>query len=273
MKIAFWSPLHGTGATASLLATAITLSELKRKKIMVTHTHYNLNNLERPLLGNVNNGDFFRDTGIDAVLRHFKSGNVDGEKISDCSIRISDNLFLLAGTKTSSRAGYESSLVKSMIVHIISIIEQYYDIVLIDTNSGDNEYSMKVIEECDMVIVTLRQDRYLLDSFFENERFKNKKVFYLFGDYDRDSKYSLSNLRHIYKKIQKHNSGEIPHDPQYGDAICDEKVMKYLSFNLTDENAACNDYFFMTLKQTVDKLCLFAEELSGKKTGGKECLE
>ncbi|MBR4343489.1 MAG: hypothetical protein IKP88_12445 [Lachnospiraceae bacterium] len=274
MKIAFWSPLHGTGATASLLAVAIALSELKKNKILVTHTHYNLNNLERPLLGNVDNGDFFRDTGIDAVIRHFKSGTVTGEHISDCSIKISENLYLLAGTKNSSREGYESGIVKNMIAHILTIIEKYYDIVLVDTNSGNNEYSKKIIEECDMVIVTLRQDRYLLDGFFENEVFSDKKIFYLFGDYDRESKYSLTNIRHLYKKIRKNNSGEIPHNTRYGDAICDEKVLRYLRMNLNEENRNCPDeYFFTALKETIDKICLFSEQITDGETEEKTCLE
>ena len=265
MKIAFWSPLHGTGATASLLAVSIVLSEIKKKKILITHTHYNLNNLERPLLGKVSNGDFFRDTGLDACMRHFKSGNITEEHISDCSIKISDHLYLMAGTKNSNREGYESNLVKNMITYIIGVIEKYYDIVLVDTNSGKNEYSMKIIEDSDMVVVTLRQDRYLLDEFFSEHFIDTKKVFYLFGDYDRDSKYNLTNLRHLYRKIHRTNSGEIPHNTRYKDAICDEKVMKYLSMNLENEKDFPDSFFFGTLKDTVQKICDYAENLAAEK--------
>ncbi len=270
MKIAFWSPLHGTGATASLLATAIALSEIQKKKIIITHTHYSLNNLERPLLGNIKEIDFFRDTGMDAVLRHFRSGNVTEEQVSDCSIRISENLYLLAGTKTSSREGYESSIVRSMILHIVSIIEQYYDMVFVDTNSGNNTNSLKIIEECDIVVVILRQDRYLLDSLFENDVIKNKEVFYLFGDYDNESKYSISNIRHIYRKIKKNNSGIIPHNPGYNDAICDEKVLKYLTRNLGKNGNEPDHKFFEELITTTKRFDMFIEESARKRNGVTE---
>ena len=270
MKIAFWSPLHGTGATATLLAIAIALSEIKKKKIIITHTHYNLNNLERPLLGNIKEIDFFRDTGMDAVLRHFRSGNVTEEHVSDCSIKITGNLYLLAGTKTSSREGYESSIVLSMILHIISIIEQYYDMVLVDTNSGNNTNSLSIIEECDVVVVILRQDRYLLDSLFENDVLKNKEVFYIFGDYDIESKYSLINIRHLYRKIKKSNSGIIPHSPGYNDAICDEKVLRYLTRNLGKDNDELDERFFSELLNTAEKLELFIEESARKRNGVKK---
>ena len=49
MKVAFWSPFHGTGATANLLALSVAVSELMDKKVLVTQTHYNMNNLEGPL--------------------------------------------------------------------------------------------------------------------------------------------------------------------------------------------------------------------------------
>ena len=51
MKIAFWSPLHGTGASSGLIAMATAISVIYSEKTVVTQTHYNLNNLERPLLG------------------------------------------------------------------------------------------------------------------------------------------------------------------------------------------------------------------------------
>ena len=262
MKIAFWSPMHGTGATASLLAVATVLSEINRKKILITHTHYNLNNLERPLLGNIRETDYFRDTGMDAVIRYFRSGNITKEQISDCSIKITDNLFLLAGTKNSSREGYESGIVQNMILHIISRIEQYYDIVFVDTNSGKNENSLRIIEDCDMVIITLRQDRYLLDGLFEGDLPANDNIFYLFGDYCFDSKYSLANICHIYKKIKKSNSGIIPHNSAFKDAICDEKVLKYLTWNHETNS------FFDSLLETTEKLMVFIDEILMKKNGG-----
>jgi len=236
----------------------------------VTHTHYNLNNLERPLLGNVENGDFFRDTGLDACIRHFKSGSITGENVSDCSIKISDNLYLMAGTKNSSREGYESRIVKNMITHIIGVIEEFYDLVLVDTNSGNNEYSMRIIDECDMVIVSLRQDRYLLDSFFENVGFDTKKIFYLFGDYDTDSKYSLTNLKLIYRKIKRNNSGVIPHNSRYKDALCDEKVFRYLKNNFYSDKDMFDNRFFINLIDTADRILEFAEEIMINTSGVKK---
>ena len=251
MKIAFWSPLHGTGTTSSMLAVAIAYAELENKKVLLTQTHYNLNNLEQPLIGDVGEEDFFRDIGIDAVLRHFKSGNITKDQISDCTIQVGRSLYLLAGTRNSSREGYESSMVKGMLSHIFREVEKYYDIVFIDTNSGENEYSLSVIEECDAVVILLDQNLYMLDSFFENDILKNKNIFYLFADYDSESKYSLKNLSHKYKKINKYNSACIMHSAQFSDAISDKKVFKFITDDLDCDRFHTGFTFFTSLKDTV----------------------
>lgn len=265
MKIAFWSPLHGTGTTSSMLAVAIAYAELENKKVLLTQTHYNLNNLEQPLIGDVGEEDFFRDIGIDAVLRHFKSGNITKDQISDCTIQVGQSLYLLAGTRNSSREGYESSMVKGMLSHIFREVEKYYDIVFIDTNSGENEYSLSVSEECDAVVILLDQNLYMLDSFFENDILKNKNLFYLFADYDSESKYSLKNLSHKYKKINKYNSARIMHSAQFSDAISDKKVFKFITEDLDCDSYHTGFTFFTSLKDTVLHLKDFIDRQDTKK--------
>lgn len=262
MKIAFWSPYHGTGATANMLALAIAISDLMDKKVVVTQTHYSMNNLEKPLLGTVEDGEqFFRDTGLDAVMRFFKSGNLTEEQVNNCSIKITRNLYLLAGTKMSNKESYESKVVKDMVTHIITLVERYYDLCFVDTNSGNNGQTESIIGECDMVVVTLRQNRDMIESCRDNEMLKGKKVFYLFGQYDPSSKYSLANLRKTYKQLfNKDNTGGICHSTQYMDAICDDRILKYITSNLeADEDSAEYD-FIESVRDSAAKIVALADK-------------
>lgn len=243
MKIGVWSPYHGTGATASLLAVSVAISEMMERRVLVTQTHYSMNNLEKPLLGEVDSDSFFRDTGLDAIMRFFKSGNLTEEQVNNCSINISKRLALLTGTKVSSKETYENKMVQEMVTHILNIVEKFYDIVLVDTCSGENEQSKSVINECDMVVVNLRQSKDMINEVIDNPLFEGKKVYYLFGSYDGNSKYNLANLRKIYKKMTKENSGGIPHCTQFMDSITDEKAFKFLISNLdADEDFADVDF-------------------------------
>ena len=270
MNIAFWSPMHGTGTTSALLALSAAYSGLESKKVLLTPTHYNLNNLEYPLLGNVGEDDFFRDTGIDAVLRHFKSGNVTEEQLSDCTIKTGKNLYLLAGTHSGSREGFENDMVKSMIIRILRIAGQYYDIVFTDTNSGASAYSMKILEECDAIVVSLNQNLFMLDTLLNNDRFKDKKIFYLFTDYDSRRKYNIKNISAKYKQIGKNNSGLILHSAGFADSICDKKVYRYITDNLDCDSDHADYDFFTELKNTVDKLESFFETVKNGSAGKTE---
>ena len=266
MNIAFWSPMHGTGTTSALLALSVAYSEMERKKILLTQTHYNLNNLEYPLLGDVREDDFFRDTGIDAALRLFKSGNVTEGQLTDCTIKIGKNLYLLAGTHSSNREGFESDMIKSMIIHILRIAGEFYDVVFTDTNSGVSGYSMKILEESDAVVVSLNQNLFMLDSFLSSDRLKDKKVFYLFTDYDHKRKYNIKNISAKYKQIGKSNSGVIPHSAHFAASICDKKVYGYITDNLGCDSDHTDYGFFSELKDTTDKLGRFLETVKSGKT-------
>lgn len=266
MKIAFWSPLHGTGTSSGLIAMSAAVSVIYPEKTVITQTHYNLNNLERPLLGTAGTLDFFRDTGVDALIRFFKSGNITEEQVESCSIKMNEKLYLLAGTKIHNREGFENNVARNMLVHIFSCLEKYYDLVFIDTNSGDNELSMRIIDECDAVVVSLRQNRDFLDRFFESSLSDYDKVFYLFNDYDIESKYSIHNLRNLYKRMNVRNSSFIPHNADYMDAICDEKVMKYIIGNIDTDKEMANGYFFTSLKKTISIFMDFVSEIRTGRT-------
>lgn len=261
MKIGFWSPYHGTGATANMLALAVAMAEQMGRRILVTQTHYTMNNLEKPLLGTIENDEqFYRDTGLDAIMRYFKSGQLTEEQIDNCSIRINDNIFLLAGTKMSQKESYENKIVQDMVTHVIDIVQKYYDICFIDTNAGTNDQTTAVIRECDLVVVTVRQNRDMIDSVIANEMLSGKKVFYLFGSYDDSSKYNLANLRKAYGKVMnRRNSGGIPHSTEYMDAICDNRILRFITTNLDADEDSANFGFFEMLKEAAAGILTLAE--------------
>lgn len=261
MKVAFWSPFHGTGATANLLALSVAISELFGKKILVSQTHYNMNNLEKPLLGEVEDSEsFYRDIGLDALMRFFKMGNLTEGQVNDCSVKVSKNLYLLTGTKQQSRESYDNKVVQDMVTRIMSIADKFYDIVFVDTNSGNNEQSMKMISDCDVVMVTVRQGNEDLSEVVKNPVLKDKQVYYLFGSYDPYSKYTLKNMRKMYKELTKDNSGGFPHCTQYMDAIADNRILKYMTANLEADEDHPDFEFFDAVRSVAAQLVDMTEK-------------
>lgn len=261
MKIAFWSPFHGTGATSNMLAISLMFTEHEKfmKKCLITQTHYNMNNLEKPLLGEVENaGAFFRDTGLDALCRTFKRGDFTESDIDKCAIKVTKNLYLIAGTQAGKqgdlyRTAFETGESKEIIEKSIDFADGLYDVVFVDTNPGTNEQTLGLLARCDVVVVTLRQDGESIEAALNLPVLKDKSVFYLFGSYDPYSKYTLKNLRKMHKELTKYNSGGIPHCTQYMDALTDNKILKYMSANLyADEDYP--DYEFIEAVNDVSVL-------------------
>ena len=269
MRIAFWSPMHGTGATANMLAVAMAVANSTDRRILLTQTHYTMNNLEKPLIGEfggMGDSDFFRDTGIDAVVRYFKSGFLSKDIISNCSIDLTPNLVLLAGTRQSSRQTYDSPVMKRMVGYVLDTAEKYYDWVVIDTNSGYSSGSIETVENADVIVITLRQSRDMLDEMFAGEGFRriaDKKIFYLFGSYDPRSKYNMANLRRLYKRINSANSGGLPHCTAYMDALCDNRALNYMSSGMVADGDDEDSQFFAELKSISSKIIAMASDDGG----------
>lgn len=258
MKIAFWSPLHGTGATANLMALMLAISEESERSILLTQTHFCMNDLEGPLtseLEGADRDDYFFNMGIDAVIKYFKAGMLSRDILEGCATDITDRISLLAGTRQCSRTAFENGMVSRIVEHIFDASQEFYDWVVIDTNSGFSQASTSILKDADIVAVTLRQNRSLLDELFKNEAFlelDNDRIFYLFGSYDPDSKYNLNNLRHIYGNINSLNSAGLPHSTGYMDALCDKKATGYIRSGLKDRERSDRE-FFAALKEASKK--------------------
>lgn len=261
MKIVFWSNVHGqSGTTSNLMAIAVMSTLLYQYKNLVTQTHFNMNNLEVPLVSTSSKADkeFFMDLGIDALARCIKSAPLDADVFESCSISLLDKqLNLLPGTTKDNREIFENDISKT-IFGILQAASKYHDFVFIDTNSGKNELTMKIIKDSDIVIVCLNQNKSMLEDYSRNYEIQDKKVFYLIGNYDYHSRYNLHNLRKCFSWLKNDNSAIIPYNTEYMDAQSDGQVISYLLKNMDCDKDDNNSYFINQVKLAVNKLIKFA---------------
>lgn len=263
MLVAFWSPFHGTGNSANMMAVSGFISEKTKKNILITHTHFNMNNLEKPLLGDIDPGSFFEETGLEALIRHFKSGNIDGEQVRNCTIDISENLHLMAGVRMTSRDSYENEMMKSLIVNVLKKIEQYYDYVMVDVNSGYGGVTKEILKEADIKVITLRQNRDMISLLSENITSDTAGSLYLFGNYDEYSKLSIRNLRHAFRYMKKENTLGLRYCTSFSDAISDERVWKFIKNGVKNDDESPDRGFFEDLQEiseTLGKMSLLKKE-------------
>jgi len=272
MRVTFWSPIHGqAAATSNMMVVAFLAGIEHRKRSIITQTQFNNNNLEAPLVGsNVRNSvaeNFFRGTGIDTLIRSFKASQVTKDDVENCCISNENtNVSLLPGTSKSNRSYFDDEMEKTLL-RLFNQVDQLYDMMFIDVNSGNNPLSMEIIKSSDLVIINLPQNCHVIDDFFEYQKDQIKgEVFYLFGNYDNNSRYNIKNLRRRYRKyITKDNSGVIPHNTLYLDAQNDGKVVDFIKNNINCRESDSNYYFMEKSKSATSKIIKFASAIKNKK--------
>lgn len=256
MKYTFWSPVHGRpGTTANLLSIALYIALKEEKESMITQTNFSMNHLELPLIGeNFHNEDIFQDTGIDSLSRSIKAAPLDKETINNASYTLLPKLNLLPGTTKNNRDFFESDIDK-VIINIIASVEKFYELVFVDTNSGQNSISQKALRTSDLIIVNLSQNKKVIDDFFNDYNFDPKKVFYIIGNYDRRSKNNLRNIRHQYRKhINSNNSAVIPYNTEFMDALSDGNLIDFMKKNINANKDSKNGYFMENVSLAAEKI-------------------
>lgn len=265
MKITFWSPVHGqTKTTSNMIAIAIFSTILYEQNNMVMQTNFKLNNLEIPLVGTHTKvvGEYFNgDIGLDALARSIKSEPLNKEVIHNCSISmLNQGLNLLPGTTKLNREHYEDKLIP-VLSSIINSIEKNYDIVFIDTNSGlSDEITKRVIDMSDIIVVNLCQNKMVLEEYFKENPLGNydNKLFYLLGSYDKESKYSIRNIKRIYKEYIKNNIAAIPYNTKYMDSLSSGKTISYMENCLEQSKLDDNKYFTACITEASKKILSIA---------------
>ncbi len=261
MRIVFWSPVHGqTVMTSNFLMVSLIAGILLKKKLLITQTHFSFNNLEAPLIesNSKENSAYFLDIGIDALIRDFKSDKIVKKTIENCSIPLENtNVTLLPGTTKTNRSSFDYEMGK-VTSTLLKKIEEHYEFVFIDASPSANSLSMNLIDDADLVVVNLSQNIGIIEMFKKEYKEKiSSKIFYLFGSYDSNSKYNISNIRRIYNEIKIINSGTIPYNTAFKDALIDRNVVTFVR-KCIDNPKESEKYFIRKSINTAEKIIKLA---------------
>jgi hypothetical protein len=268
MKVVYWSPIHGqAGTTSNIITTSLIAGIEYRKKILLTQTQFNYNNLEAPFVGSNSSNraskNYFMDVGLDTLIRCFKAAKIDKETLENCCISPSNtNLLLLSGTTKINRETFDHEM-ESVMIYLLRNLEEVYGNIFVDISSGDNQLSQILIADADITVVNLCQNIGVTELYFKNFKdviaFKPGKVFFLIGNYDCKSKYNISNLRRKYHQdITPSNSGVIPYNTGFHDAQCDGKAVEFIRNNLHCTKEDDNHYFIQKAKSAAEKILKMA---------------
>ncbi len=254
LKIVFWSPLPGqSGTTSSMLAAAVMSSLELKKSIFLMHGHFLDRSLEKSFLGKNTGPDMFEDIGIDSLMRNIKISELNEEIIHDSAISLYNNrVHILPGTTKGNRQQFTTDS-SAALPAIINSVNKFYDLVFVDSVPGPSEVFQKIREEADLIVVTLTQNKNIIDDYFFKYHLPEEKTLYFIGRYNDRSCYNLANLERSYHSL-KNRTAVIPYSVTFMDAVIDGKLMNYMVKNLVNCKGEEDQYFMRKVRKAVSLL-------------------
>lgn len=252
-QIAFWSGRHGqTGITSNVVAVSAIIGTEYVTKTLVSHTHWSMSSLEAIFLKKrketFSEFDYSRK-GLDSLELLARSEKLEPASVKDYTDTIlKDRLELLRGTSKPSEELHNN--IQDVIQSIYAAAKNYYDLLMIDVNSGTrNKITQAVLETSDLIVVCLNQNLVVLDEFFNNPPsfLKDKKYVIVLGQYEPKSKYKISNLIRIYKPAVPIYT--VPHNAGFMDAMNDKAVLEFILRNQKIGKDHENYYFMSEVRR------------------------
>ena len=202
--IVSWSPVPGQGASTLTLSLASMLALDTTHTVMFTHAHNSQTLLDR--LFTTTNENNVADNGMEGLERLVKSNLLKAESVPDYSEKIYlRKLDYLQGGLNEERSDIENT---AFLLSVLKASLQAYDLIFVDLESGvDAITTRELIKQADVVIVSLPQNRYVVENFVNGDsipdELRERDYFVVINQYDNDATFSLRNIRRQIKTKQK----------------------------------------------------------------------
>ncbi len=272
MKVAFWSNSTGrAGTTSNMACISILCAMLERKKSVLFENHYSLNGLEQSFMERKEKGfqvlkeefAYYDPRGLDGLIRRVHSNYTYEKLIEDVSMKFLENLLYYLPKSHDMNNEYFEYELNQVVKPLIDFLNRTFDIVFVDTASNNSLSTKQILEESELVVVNLCQNKAFLDHFFSNYQSLFSKSIFLIGNYQEKLKMSLNVIRRRYQ-IPKERIAIVPFNLGFGEAVSTGKVVDFLLRNFTCKRQDENYYFMNQVKKATYMLleCLRREEAS-----------
>ncbi|MEB3103294.1 hypothetical protein [Ferviditalea candida] len=273
-NVVFWSPAPGqTGNTTNLIAVAALLGlEYSSRLLLLGHLQSRRTPMEQAFMKRRMKGEdeivFAADTGIDALARLAINRKLTPELIRDYTLPIlKDRLDLLPGSNKADKTFILA--LKDAIEPLLDTAKRYYDLTMIDGGSGTGSgWTQALLQNADLVVVSLNQNRFVLERFFQHqeELLKDKKTLLVLGQYDRHSGLTARNI------ARKHKTSipiyPVPHQACFMDASQEGRAVDFLFRNRSVPRDH-EHYFFMQSVRSLAQAIIEHVGLNKPFFGGK----
>lgn len=271
MKVAFWSNSSGrAGTTSNMACMSILCAMLEHKRTIMFENHYNLNDLEQAFIQEREKRNhvlkeelaYYDPKGMEGLIRRVHSNYTYKEIMEDVSLKFMDNLLYYLPKSDLVNHEYFEFELNQVIKQLIAFLNHSFDCVFIDTASNQMLSTKLILEDSDLVVVNLCQNKSVLDHFFFHYHSLMDKAVFLVGNYREQSKYNLCNIRRRYK-IPREKIGVVPFNFEFSDAVSGGTAIEFLMRNLSCKRQDDNYFFINEVKKSAAMIMKCLKEGEG----------
>ncbi len=268
VKIAFWSNDRDAGVTANLAAISVIALHEGQSKTLLLENHYSSNNLARYLIPS--RMEFLKEVEVyylghgtrDCLVQQLERGTSKKRAELSTIELINDSLFYLPQNRLQEDFfDYEFHWNQ---LPLIRQFEEKGHYIFIDTKVNNSLSSKMILDEADLVVVSLRQDIRSFIEFYQEYSSLLQKTFFIVSDYRKNRDVTI---RHIQKRfgIPTNRISTILHNIEFESALYEGRVIEFINRNLTCISTDPNYDFIIELMNTTRKIMLINDYKKLKK--------
>ncbi len=231
MKVVFWGPNRGKGATTScLLSVACYLAFNGHLKNCIISTDCK-DRIQSSFISRESEDVLLNSAsgfGMNALLRDAKGDMLTEENLHDAALDLSRKLSLYISAADKDPKVVEKSIQGSL-TELLDALDRQYNIVFVDTKGGYTGFNTELLAQADLIVVCLPQSTAAIEDAFERCDFTKNQCMFMMGNYDPSVSCSLNNLRATHKAVTRTNCAKIVHCPDFTDAMNNHRLFKWIS--------------------------------------------
>jgi len=257
MKIAFWSNCSGrAGTTSNMACISVICSMLNQTKSVLFENHFSLNGLEQAFINERREHQlllreelsYYDQTGLEGLIRRIHANHTYEKVMEDIALKFLDDFIYYLPKNHNGNPQYFEFELNQVIQQLFQFLDQMFDMVFVDTAFHQTLSTKLILDEVQLVVVNLCQNKNALDHFFSHYTSLIQKSIFLVGNYQEQSQFNLKNIRRRYQ-LSKEQIGVIPFNLEFADAVNNGEIVEYLKRNLTCGRQDNNYYFIHQAKQ------------------------
>lgn len=275
--VTFWSNgKEETGKTLSIVAIATHIAIQHNYKVLIVSTGYKDKTLgncfwkEQKIKKNLglfgpNTNNAIED-GVAGLLRAIRSKRATPEGMKNYTKPVLKDRLEVLEAFQGDPEDYDE--IRNSYMDVISLANNYYDLVLIDLDKELGEENCNAIQEASNVIVAnVNQRLSSINEFMEIREtmpiLKSQKALILIGRYDKFSKYTVKNITRYLG--EKNKVSAVPYNTLFFEA-CEEAgtIDLFFAFAKIKDSDDRNLLFLNEVKRAADNIIYRIQDLTMK---------